>query len=58
VVPQRFEQLTNGLRRMGDFGVDPPALRVVVKDADAQPSRVRAELLDVRTCGRWRGPSA
>ena len=31
-----------------------PALRVVVEDADAQPTRVRAELVDVRPCGRRR----
>ena len=53
VVAQRFEQLADGLRRLGDLGVDPPALRVVVEDADAQPTRVRAELLDVGTRG-WR----
>ena len=39
---------------MGDFRVDWPALRVVVEDADPQPARVRAELLDVGTCGRRR----
>ena len=51
---QRFEQLADGLRRPGHLGVDVPALRVVVEDADAQPTRVRAELLDVGTRGRWR----
>ena len=52
VVPQRFEQLADGLRSMGDLRIDRPALWVVVEDADAQPTRVRTELFDVRTCGR------
>ena len=39
---------------MGDFRVDRPSLWVVVEDADAQPTRVRTELFDVRTCGRRR----
>src|SRR5215212_5946947 len=39
---------------MGDFRVDRPTLWVVVEDADAQPTGVRADLLDIGTCGRWR----
>ena len=54
VVAQRFEQRADGLRRAGDFGVDRLAPRVVIKNADAQPPRVGAELVDVRTCRRWR----
>ena len=41
----------DGLRRAGDFGVHRGALGMVVEDADAQPTRVRAELVDVGTSG-------
>ncbi len=54
VVTQRFEQLPDGLRRIGDFSVDLAALWVVVEDADAQATRVGAELVDVGTRGWWR----
>ena len=52
MVAQRFEKPPDGLRRLGDFGVDPLTLCVVVEDADAQTTRVRAELVDVGTRGR------
>ncbi len=49
MVTQRFEQLPDGLRRIGDFLVDLTALRVVIEDAYAQPTRVGTDLVDVGT---------
>ena len=52
VVAERLQQRRRGARAGGALGVDVAAVRVVVEQPDAQPARVGAQLVDVRTGGR------